>query len=397
MVQICSDARFSDVEIFTKQNSLLYIDGIPLIKKIDNKYYLNLVQRNTSGTKQWILGSSENAISRLVQKSNDSRIENKKQAPKVEQTKQIIPITNQLNSLEYIYRGDVVAPFGTISSLDALTILQLSVGMMPMSSISGREHLAFTYGSDLPSVWDGVSKPTSLDALTTLYYAVKKPGYENPIVFATLSFTPTQTTSYTPTETYISHIYAETPTVTKTTTTTVTKTPTATKSPYVYTTPNNASVHQLDNNWTIEVVDGNVETSRLYFIKNNTIIASIIPSVGTEHTRKYSVINFNQNREKLLSSDWSIYYPEPYYNATSLTENDKQLKFMYKNYIQTTIIPQNENVMRNKTYIDNRNFSLGTLWEIFTDSDSLEFYYRENVNSYYYSQLYIGNHSSNQI
>ena len=315
------EGMFSDIDIYSADSSLLYIDGIPLLKKIKNKYYLNVVQRINSYGVDWILGNSDSIpISKTITKKL-----------KKQNTKN--PITKKLNSTQSMYRGDVVSSYGSITSLHALTIVQLSVGMIPMNKIKGREHLVFTYGSNLPSKWDGLSRPTTLDALTTLYYAVKKPGYEDPLVYTTTHYED-----------------------------------------------NNISI-DLDHNWKIEIVD---ET--LNFTKNSLTIANIVPKTGEQ---RYNVEDFTQNKEKVLSKDWSIYYPDPS-NNTILDNFDKQLKFMYKNYIQTTIIPNQENLKTRKT-INNMKLSLGKFWKLYTDKDSIEFYYRESESSSYVSQMYIGN------
>jgi hypothetical protein len=361
MVEIATDARFTNLKISPEYKDFFYVDGIPLLSNTNEEFFLNLVLHNG----RYYIGNADtyknfgNIQNRFTSVFNKSRIAKMNRSIPFQQQQQLL-------------RGDVIEPYGTISAADALTILQLSVESKDMSFIAGREVLAFVYSDDnnLPSVWNGSDKPTLNDALVTLYYSVQKEGYENPIVYnPPVAETPT---------------LSPTPTVSETLS--VAPTPTVTTSPV-----GGAYETQLGNGWLIRAFEGHLEEAHLDFVRNSEVVASIFPNIGET---LYSINDFSFNSEKLLSAnEWSVIYPDVN-SSSGLSEGDTQLKFIYKGYIQTLVIPYlgNDNGINT---IENTIIDVGQLWAIKGHDSSLEFYYRNSINEQYYPQIIIGSSNYN--
>lgn len=103
--------------------------------------------------------------------------------------------------------------------------------------------------------------------------------------------------------------------------------------------------------------------------------------------------NIDYEERKLGVSDWSIWYPNTTDINNTYDENDeiiipededKELVFTYKNYIQTLTIPTVTSPDRDS--LNEKSMILGHLWAIEPKSGGLTFYFRESTVELYEAQ-----------
>ena len=137
--------------------------------------------------------------------------------------------------------------------------------------------------------------------------------------------------------------------------------------------------------------------------ENDTILAIITPLLdddGNGNIDDDSILfdgetygNIDYEERQLGVSDWSIWYPNTTDINNTYDENneliipedeDKELVFTYKNYIQTITIPTVTSPDRDS--LNEKSMILGHLWAIEPKAGGLTFYFRESTVELYEAQ-----------
>jgi len=132
--------------------------------------------------------------------------------------------------------------------------------------------------------------------------------------------------------------------------------------------------------------------------ESDTILAIITPFIDGDADESIlfdgdNYGNIDYEERQLGVSDWSIWYP----NTTDINntndedgeliipeDEDKELVFTYKNYIQTLTIPTVTSPDRDS--LNERSMILGHLWAIEPKAGGLTFYFRESTVELYEAQ-----------
>ena len=116
-------------------------------------------------------------------------------------------------------------------------------------------------------------------------------------------------------------------------------------------------------------------------------MAEIIP---VESGEQIDSSTFPNNNVKNLSASWSVMYPGEGDENKSDESPEKQLKFLYKGYSQTLIMPV-LGVSLGKVSLSNERLDFGNLWSLVGETvDKVTFYFRSTATSKFFPQVIIG-------
>ena len=185
--------------------------------------------------------------------------------------------------------------------------------------------------------------------------------------------------------------------------------PTTTATPTPTPTPTSFNgIIDIDENWKLVTFEGDdPETSTLDFVYQNTVMARIIPHESGDINDKIETdkIEFNEISVISESGAWTVMYPSPdmareqnkleIFKGLGVDSVEKQLKFLYKGYPQTLIMP----MINTDGRLLSGGVDFGKLWKLLGESQQVVFYYREidikddGTDEEYYPQVLIGTSS----
>lgn len=392
-MELVSDAKYTNIQLVDNGRHLIYIGDLPLLVYNENtqSYVLNVDENNhlkPAIPNQQVALSKSFSQEKRIPRSNVIKPPPKVKpaprvnpAPKVQNkttsrtiTKEYTPRTKYFSKMmqnstsdDKLYYGDLDED-GRLTALDALEILKIVVNKKSIddfADINGIDRRVLAYVRLLPNEYTSnletntSTKINALDALEILRYVVKK-GY------------PDDTTYENPVE-YIP-LPVETPSMTPSMTMSMTPTPTS--------TPEYNTTLQVGENWQI-----NTEETGLKFKHNDEIVAEIVPS---ETGETISLSDFPNNEVLALSPSWSIMYPGLLDENESDESPSKQLKFIYKGYPQTLIMPI-VGESNGLSSFNDAHINFGSFWTLVSNSgEMIKFFYRKTRTEMYYPQVVIG-------
>jgi hypothetical protein len=377
-----NDAKFSNLEL-AHLSDLLYITyyttdtsqggsgllekvSVPLLKynktvrgfelNVDTDGYLN--PDGFFRSNQPYVAQSSRLNRQLMTRSFPQRRKVKQKVPGRK-----YPIVNEEVEYVYSYHNDNGSMYygdldgdEHLTGKDAIILHRIVLGTQSidtLADVNGVDRRVLAYVKTKPLVYSpSLGNPTMDDLDELLKYIAGMQNYEDYAVYSMVPYTPT--ISIPPTESYLGV----------------------------------EEVIDIGNLWQIKTFsDGTLQ-----FLNNNIGMARIIP---TTTGATVSDSDYPNNETMRISQDWKVMYPGT--DDITITDDDpaKQLKFLYKNYPQTLIVPYIGFTGAINDFTTN-NVKFGPLWQLVAESDSkLKFYFRSDTVSMYYPQVVIGTPESN--
>lgn len=369
------DAKFANIEL-TRRSDLFHVsyinkDGdkvsVPLLKfdKGSRSYTLNIDSNNYLNETGYSPATAQNEREMAPSGRRMPRLRDifpSKTQKVVRGGGRRYPIPQQQERVAYLnatavisgalYYGDLDGD-GEVNARDALMLSRIAKGIDPidgLQDVNGIDRRMLAYMLLKPLNYTAsLGVPTNNDVYEVLKYVTGTDGYTSPAVFAEATSTPTTTVTESDS--------IQEPVVT--------------------------SIVDIGNNWKLKTTSN----AKLQFVNGSTVMAQITPIESGDIVTAQTYPN---NGVSAISDDWKIMYPGVADESLSDENPAKQLKFIYKGYPQTLVIP-NINALGGKVGFAGNNVSFGNLWQLYGESaSSLKFYYRSTQASLYYPQVVIG-------